>query len=89
MSMPPYDFWITGSDEIAKWHLSAGAGCRGSYLVPVQANGVTAFAQYRKGGTEPWAIQVLDISDGKIRSIHAFVDPALFPAFDLPLEYSR
>jgi RNA polymerase sigma-70 factor (ECF subfamily) len=89
MSMPPYDFWITGSDEIAKWHLTAGAGCRGSYLVPVQANGVTAFAQYRQGGAQPWAIQLLDIAGGEIRSIHAFVDPDLFPAFGLPLQYSR
>jgi RNA polymerase sigma-70 factor (ECF subfamily) len=89
MSMPPYDFWISGADEIARWHLTTGCGCRDSYLVPVKANGVTAFAQYRHRGTEPWAIQMLDISDGKIRSIHSFVDPALFEAFGLPRTIAR
>jgi RNA polymerase sigma-70 factor (ECF subfamily) len=89
MSMPPYDLWLHGAAEFRKWLLGAGAGCRGSRFVPVEANGSPAFAQWRprESGTgfEPWAIHVLRVSDGRIGGIDFFVDPDLFPLFGLPL----
>jgi RNA polymerase sigma-70 factor (ECF subfamily) len=84
LSMPPYELWLRGPEEIRAWFLGTGIGCRGSRLVPVTANGTPAFAQYRPGGV-PWAIQVIDISDGRITGLNAFLDTErLFPLFGLP-----
>lgn len=88
LSMPPYDLWMRGRTEIVGWMLGTGAGCRGSRLIPAQANGSPAFAQYRKssdGGYDPWSLQVIEILDGQVIGINAFLDTAtLFPLFDLP-----
>ena len=86
-SMPPYAMWIRGASEIGSWLLGPGNGCRGSRLLPTAANGCPAFGQYRidpEGGHQPWALQVLEISDGKISGFHAFLDTNLFAAFGLP-----
>jgi RNA polymerase sigma-70 factor (ECF subfamily) len=86
-SMPPYAMWVQGADEIARWLLGGGIGCKGSRLVPIHANGCAAFGQYRvdpAGGHAPWAIQVIEVSDGRISGFHSFVDPDLFAAFGLP-----
>jgi RNA polymerase sigma-70 factor (ECF subfamily) len=94
-SMPPYELWLRGHVEIRRWLLGTGIGCRGSRLVPTVANGSPAFGQYRPspdGGHEPWALQVLEISAGRIIAMNAFLDTArLFPLFGLPprLEPSR
>jgi RNA polymerase sigma-70 factor (ECF subfamily) len=89
LSMPPSPLWLQGRLDICRWWLEgAGAGCRGSFLVPTVANGSPAFGMYRPlesgGGFEPFAIQVVEVSAGRIRSIEAFIDPNLFPLFDLP-----
>jgi RNA polymerase sigma-70 factor, ECF subfamily len=88
MSMPPYDLWLVGPEQVAQWFLGIGAGCRGSRLVPVSANGSPGFGQYRPspdGGHEPWALQVLEISDGRITGLNSFLDTArFFPLFGLP-----
>ncbi|WP_344071371.1 sigma-70 family RNA polymerase sigma factor [Streptomyces crystallinus] len=88
LSMPPYDLWLRGPEDIVAWHVGTGAGCRGSRLVPTVANGTPAFGQYRPGGPgryEPWALQVVEIADGKIVGLNAFLDTARwFPMFDLP-----
>jgi RNA polymerase sigma-70 factor (ECF subfamily) len=68
--------------------LGPGIECKDSRLLPVAACGSAAFAQYRvdpAGGHAPWALQVLEISGGRIAEFHAFLDTeALFPAFGLP-----
>ncbi len=89
LSMPPYSLWLEGPVEIVRWHLGAGHGCQGSRLVPTVANGSPAFGQYRPSGPggrhEPWALQVIEISDGQIVGLNAFLDTAtLFPLFGLP-----
>jgi RNA polymerase sigma-70 factor, ECF subfamily len=87
-SMPPYAMWIRGADDIGRWLLGPGIGCRGSLLLPTTANGCPAFGQYRvdpAGGHAPWALQVLEISGERIAGFHAFLDTEhLFPAFGLP-----
>jgi RNA polymerase sigma-70 factor (ECF subfamily) len=87
-SMPPYMLWMQSHDEIQRWMLGPGSGCRGSRLVPTVANGLPAFGQYRPspdGGYEPWALQVIEISDGRISGANFFLDTAsLFPLFGLP-----
>jgi RNA polymerase sigma-70 factor, ECF subfamily len=93
MSMPPYELWLEGADELRKWLLGAGSGCRGSRFEAVEANGSPAFAQWRPSGPggsfEAWAIHVLRVSDGRISGIDFFVDPDLFPLFDLPVRLDQ
>jgi RNA polymerase sigma-70 factor (ECF subfamily) len=89
-SMPPYDLWLAGRDEVFRWWFGPGIGCRGSRLVPTMANGSPAFGQWKPSGPggsyEPWALQVLDVSGGKIVGMTFFLDTArMFPLFGLPL----
>ncbi|WP_049579550.1 sigma-70 family RNA polymerase sigma factor [Streptomyces sp. SBT349] len=88
LSMPPFDLWFRGHDDIRAWMVGEGAECRGSRLIPTSANGSPAFGQYRpdpKGGHSPWALQVVEISEGRITGLNAFLDTArFFPLFGLP-----
>jgi RNA polymerase sigma-70 factor, ECF subfamily len=92
-SMPPFDLWLAGRDDILAWWFGPGNGCRGSRVVPVvSANGAPAFGQYKPAesgeGYEPWALQVLEIENGRIVELTFFLDVAtVFPRFGLPLEY--
>ncbi len=87
-SMPPYKLWLRSHDDIRRWCLGPGIGCRGSRLVPTGANGSPAYGQYKPsaaGGHEPWALQVLEVSADRIDGICFFLDTAsLFPLFGLP-----
>lgn len=93
-SMPPYDLWLRGRDDIFEWWTGPGNGCRGSKVVPtVAANGSPAFGQYKPSadgeGYEPWALQVLEVEDGKIVELTFFLDTErVFPLFGLPLQYA-
>ncbi|MDX6507433.1 MAG: polymerase sigma-70 factor, subfamily [Gaiellaceae bacterium] len=92
-SMPPYDLWLTGRDDIFTWWLGPGIGCKGSRVIPtVSANGSPAFGQYKPAesgeGYEPWALQVLELSGGGIAELTFFLDTeTLFPLFGLPLRF--
>ena len=88
-SMPPFDMWLRGRDDILTWWFGPGIGCKGSRVVPVgTANGSPAFGQYKPspdGGYEPWALQVLELSGERIGEFTFFLDTeALFPLFGLP-----
>jgi RNA polymerase sigma-70 factor, ECF subfamily len=87
MSMPPYPLWLQGPDQVARWMLGHGIGCRGSRLLPTAANGNPAFGQYRPdgdGGYSPWALQVIEVSDDRIVGFHNFLNTEIFSAFGLP-----
>ncbi|MFF0472400.1 sigma-70 family RNA polymerase sigma factor [Streptomyces sp. NPDC004284] len=88
MSMPPYDLWLQGHENIVGWMLGVGEVCAGSKLVPTVANGSPAFAQYHPdpaGGFSPWALIVLELRDGKVAGMDFFLDTERwFPLFDLP-----
>jgi RNA polymerase sigma-70 factor (ECF subfamily) len=89
-SMPPFDLWLSGRDDIFEWWFGPGIGCKGSRVIPtVTANGSPAFGQYKPSetgdGYEPWALQVLEISDGRIVEFSFFLDTdTVFPLFGLP-----
>jgi RNA polymerase sigma-70 factor (ECF subfamily) len=89
-SMPPYDMWLSGRDDIFAWWLGPGIGCRGSRVIPtIAANGSPAFGQYKPSdsgiGYDPWALQVLEVADGKVVELTFFLDTeTLFPLFGLP-----
>ncbi|MFJ5873579.1 sigma-70 family RNA polymerase sigma factor [Streptomyces sp. S1] len=88
MSMPPYDLWLQGHENIVGWMLGVGEVCAGSRLVPTVANGSPAFAQYHPdpaGGFGPWALIVLELREGKVAGMDFFLDTdRWFPLFDLP-----
>jgi RNA polymerase sigma-70 factor (ECF subfamily) len=92
MSMPPYALWLTGSADIVRWMILPGPSlCRDSVMVPVPAglvNGVRAWGQYKPdpaGGHAPWALQVHDVSGGRLSRLTFFLDTKrIFPELGLP-----
>jgi RNA polymerase sigma-70 factor, ECF subfamily len=90
-SMPPFPLWLQGHLDIRRFCMGTGIGCKGSHLIPTSANGSPAFGQYKPSasgaGYEPWALQVLEMTDGDIAGICFFLDTArFFPMFGLPLQ---
>jgi len=89
-SMPPFDLWLSGRDDILTWWFGPGIGCKGSRVLPtVAANGSPAFGQYKPAengdGHEPWALQVLELEDGRVVEFTFFLGTEkLFPLFGLP-----
>jgi RNA polymerase sigma-70 factor (ECF subfamily) len=85
-SMPPYTFWLQGRYAIGEW--LKGDPCKDVLLVPVEANGAPALGIYKPshpgGSLEAFGIQVLELSETGIAAVHNFLDPTLFPLFDLP-----
>src|SRR5690349_5469436 len=89
-SMPPYDMWLAGRDDILEWWFGPGIACKGSRVIPaITANGMPTYGQYKPdpdGGHAPWALQVLELKEGRIAEFTFFLDTArLFPLFGLPL----
>ena len=88
-SMPPFDLWLAGRDDIFRWWFGPGIGCRGSRVIPAgTANGSPAFGQYKPspdGGYEPWALQVIELGADGISELTFFLETdTLFPLFGLP-----
>ena len=90
-SMPPYDLWLRGRDDVFTWWFGPGIGCKGSKVIPtpdLMANGSPAYGQYKPaadGGYEPWALQVVELRKGKVGEITFFLDTdRIFPLFGLP-----
>jgi RNA polymerase sigma-70 factor (ECF subfamily) len=88
LTMPPFDVWLRGPQELADWFLGEGIVCKDGRLIPIDVNGTAGFGNYHKvapGVWEPWAIQVIDVADGRIVGHHNFLFPDLFGQFGLPL----
>jgi RNA polymerase sigma-70 factor (ECF subfamily) len=90
-SMPPFDLWLQGREDMFAWWFGVGIGCKGSRVIPVgTANGSPAFAQYKPAasgvGYEPWSLQVVELTPTGVGEITFFLDTAkLFPLFGVPL----
>jgi RNA polymerase sigma-70 factor, ECF subfamily len=89
-TMPPFEMWVQGSENICAWMVQpTPSQCAGSVLIPVRANGVQAWGQYKPdpaGGYMPWGLQVHEVSGGKFSRLTYFIDSAqIFPLFGLPL----
>jgi RNA polymerase sigma-70 factor (ECF subfamily) len=90
-SMPPFELWLSGRDDILRFWVGPGAACRGSRVIPtVDANGLPAFGQYKPSptgnGYEPWALQAVRFRDGRVAEFTFFLDTErVFPLFGLPL----
>ncbi len=89
-SMPPFDMWLSGRDDIFAWWVGPGNGCRGSRVIPVRsANGSPAFGQYKPDpdgeGYIPQGLQVIELAGGRISELTFFLDwERMFPLFGLP-----
>jgi RNA polymerase sigma-70 factor (ECF subfamily) len=89
-SMPPFDMWLAGRDDVLAWWFGPGIACKGSKVLPAgSANGAPAFGQYKPSesdsGYDPWALQVLQTSTSGILEFTFFLDTKrLFPLFGLP-----
>jgi RNA polymerase sigma-70 factor (ECF subfamily) len=97
LSLPPYALWMRGVSDIQAWLSGPAIGCRGSRLIPTVAGGSPAFGQYRPNadgtGYTPWALQVVEIGNGRTKGVDAFRvtgisafrdTDRLFPLFGLP-----
>ena len=78
-----------GRDDIFTWWFGPGHRLQGLARGPDRrANGSPAFGQYKPAAGEryePWALQVLEISDGRIVELTFFLDTErVFPLFGLP-----
>jgi RNA polymerase sigma-70 factor (ECF subfamily) len=89
LSMPPLPMWLRGAGDIVA---SIGAmvltpDARGVFrLQATEANGLPAFAAYRRGAAgdfAPFALHVVEPLRGKIIEVTAFLDPNVLGAFDL------
>jgi RNA polymerase sigma-70 factor (ECF subfamily) len=88
LEMPPRAAWFAGREMVGAFlrsHLSPASGWR---MTPVGANGQLAAGAYllrEDGRRHAHSIHVLTLRAGAIAHIHAFIDPSLFPAFNLPV----
>jgi RNA polymerase sigma-70 factor, ECF subfamily len=95
LTMPPMATWFRGDEVVVfltEWAFSGRAygaeGRRRVRVVPARANGQPAVGTYswepEQGVFLPTVLQVLTFDGGKVSEITGFVDPAVFPRFDLP-----
>jgi RNA polymerase sigma-70 factor, ECF subfamily len=89
-SMPPYDLWLSGREDVLAWWFGPGSECRDSRLLGApRANGSVAFGQYKPSasgsGRDPWALLVVEIGTEGMADFTFFLDTErLFPLFGLP-----
>ena len=90
-SMPPFPLWIVGPESVHDFMLGTGGHCRGSRLLTTSANGSPAAGIYHPAadGYEPWAIVVLETSEGRITGLRHFLYPEMFAEFGLPPRLDR
>lgn len=86
--MPPYTGWYQGAGSIITLiHQQCPAEGSGDMrMLPLIANGQPAAAMYMRAGEVhvPFQLHVLDVRDGKVSHVVAFLDDALFTKFGLP-----
>ncbi|HLS74375.1 MAG TPA: sigma-70 family RNA polymerase sigma factor [Actinomycetaceae bacterium] len=91
-SMPPFELWLRGSEQIERWWRGPGQICRNSRTRLTSANAQPATAVYHDvggGRWEPFALHVLETSGGRITDITHFMGPAVFSEFGLPGEVTE
>jgi RNA polymerase sigma-70 factor (ECF subfamily) len=79
LSMPPYLLWLAGRARIEQWLRRDPNPCRDATVVPVDANGVPAFAIYH--GATPFGLLLVTVREDKIAALDMHIDPRLFALF--------
>ncbi len=86
-NMPPFELWLEGADDVVAWMRGPGRQCEGSVLKPVALNGGPAFAHWKPigpgGSLVPFALQALELRDGRIHRITSFLDTRLWDLFGI------
>ena len=86
--MPPTTGWYQGAQNIITLiHTHCPAELPGDMrMIPLIANGQPAAAMYMRAGDRhvPFQLHVLDVRDGAVSHVVAFLDEALFAKFGLP-----
>jgi RNA polymerase sigma-70 factor, ECF subfamily len=86
--MPPFVGWYQGRQNIGTLiHQQCPAELPGDMrLLPLVANGQPAAAMYMRAGDVhvPFQLHVLDVVDGAVSHVVAFLDDSLFARFGLP-----
>lgn len=90
-NMPPSSTWFQGREAIGEFFASSIFANGLSYrLQPIRASGQPGFAAYlydhQIGNFQAHAIHVLTLDDGLLMNLTAFLNPALFLHFHLPLQ---
>ncbi|WP_233281081.1 sigma-70 family RNA polymerase sigma factor [Paenibacillus algicola] len=94
MSMPPFNMWIKGREDLRQFFSLTRWHCEGSRFIRTTANGgVPVLAQYVPGRIPdvlvPWGIHMLEVREGHIDHVQNFIHTPLFRIFGLPLEIQR
>ena len=86
LDMPPIATWFRGRDSVMRFFTARAFTGRSRRLIVTSANGYPATATYafNDGVCSLHSVQVLELRDGAISAIHAFLDPTLFKVFDVP-----
>jgi len=91
LEMPPLPQWLRGAGVIGsaiEQMIFAPAGPGAFRLLQTEANGLPAFGAYQldrdSGEMRAMALHVLKLSDERIASMTAFVNPGLLTFFSLP-----
>ena len=91
--MPPIPTWFSGRYDVLRLlDAKLRPGLHRRILVETSANGQPAFALYipgEDGAYHAHSIKVLTLTKAGVSAVLAFHQPALFPAFGLPLVKSR
>ncbi len=89
-SMPPFDLWLRGRDDIFTWWFGPGHRLQGLARDPDDRRRTArrrsaSTSRVPTAATSPWALQVIELEDGRIVEFTFFLDTAtLFPLFGLP-----
>jgi RNA polymerase sigma-70 factor, ECF subfamily len=95
LAMPPYAMWFRGSDDAVRFFRSARFSAfwaGGLRLLATRANGLPAFAFYRRahdGTLAGHSIMVARFRAGRAAELVVFVGPRYFPPFDLKSTIER
>jgi RNA polymerase sigma-70 factor (ECF subfamily) len=87
--MPPHPTWFRGAETVLAFLDARVLGSPGHWrLLPVMANGQQAFASYARdadGCVRGHGIHLIDVTEGQVSRIVAFLDAALLPLFGMPV----
>ena len=87
LEMPPVPMWFAGRAATLTFFERYVFQVPRRYL-PTRANGAPALASYRleqDGRFHAHNVLTLQLRDGAVRHMCAFLDPSLFPTFEMPL----
>ena len=88
-TMPPFPLWLRGTADIARWYPGQGHACEGSKLLVSWGNGCRAVGSYKPNGDgtySPFALQIIEVTDGRISGLHHFLYAQLFAEVGFPPE---